>query len=197
MSTRWREIPVPASVTESPAGADTLIVCQWDRNPFKLGIFTLIWLSLLGFALFWIHEVLGKESLVDWIRQHGWMAIIILSSPSVVAAGSGYGLLATFLNHTDIHIGGSDLKTRIRPIPYRGNRNVPKTEIAQLFVREKKSKDSYGNVTKRYEVHWIDPRGKRRPLIGRLRCHEALYLERRLEELLGIDDQFVRDAFRG
>ena len=125
------------------------------------------------------------------------MAIIILSSPSVIAVGSGYGLLATFLNHTDILVAGSDLQIRVRPIPCTGNKTVQKSEITQLFVREKTDKDSYGRITKSYEVHWIDARNRRRPLIGRLRNHEALYLERRLEELLGIEDQPVSGAYAG
>ena len=193
----WRTIPVPDTISEQPSGDEMLIVCQWDRNPIRLGSFTVIWLSLVGFAICWIHEVLGSESFVDWIQQHGWMAIIILSSPSVIAVGSGYGLLATFLNHTDILVAASDLKITVRPIPCTGNRTVAKSEITQLFVREKTNKDSYGRITKSYEVHWIDALNQRRPLIGRLRNHEALYLERRLEELLGIDDQFVRGGFRG
>lgn len=174
-----------------------MIVCQWDRNPAILGMFTVFWLGFVGFTLFWFHGMLGNEPFFDWLRQSDWMAKIMLSSPVLIAVGGGYGLLATFLNHTEILVTECDLRIRVRPIPCTGNRTVSKSAIVQLFVREKSSRDSYGKISKSYEVHWIDSKNQRQPLIGRLRNHEALYLEKRLEELLGIDDQFVSGGFRG
>lgn len=192
-----RSIPVPDSISESSSGGDTILVCQWERNPITLGMFAFFWLIFLGFTIYWFHEMLGDESFVDWIQAPDWLPKLVLSSPILIAFGGGYGLLATYLNHTDVRVTSVDLETRVRPVPCRGNRTVPISVIKQLFVRENVNKDSYGRITKSYELHWVNSLGQRRPLIGRLRNHEALYLERRLEELLGIDDQFVSGSFRG
>ncbi len=193
-----RCIPVPGSISERSNEAETLIVCQWDRNPIMLGIFTVIYMNFIGFFIFWFHKMLGDESFLDWIEQPDWMAKLTLESPLLLFAICGaYCLLATFLNHTNIQISGSDLKIRIRPIPWIGDKTVKKLEITQLFVREKTSKDSYGQITKSYQVHWINTRGQRLPLVGRLRVHEALYLENRLEEILGIENQPVSGAYTG
>ena len=190
-------IPVPGNISECSTGADILIVRQGDRNPIVLGFSTLCWLGFVIFTFVWFHEMLGGESFLDRIQMTGWLAMIFLASPAVIAVVSGYALLTTFFNHTDILVTGSHLEIRIRPIPCGGKKTLLRSAIIQLFVREKLNKDSYGKITKSYQLQWIDSRNQKRPLIRGLRVHEALYLENRLEEILGIEDQPVSGAYAG
>jgi hypothetical protein len=110
---------------------------------------------------------------------------------------AGFLLIASFWNHTDILVTDSKLEVEIRPIPWRCKRTIALSEITQLFVREKVVNDSYGRITRSYDVHWIDSRNQCHPLIRWLQVHEALYLENRLEQILGIEDQPVSGAYAG
>lgn len=188
-------IPVPESVVESQTGSGTLVVCQWDRNRVLLGIFAVAFLGFVGFVIG--EAMLGSDALSSLIREGHWIMTTFLSIPALLVGAAGYGLIAAFFNHTDIHVTASQLEIRFRPIPWRGERTISKSEIIQLFVREKVNKDSYGRISKSYEIHWIDSRNQRQPLVRGLRVHEALYLENRLEEILGIEDQPVSGAYAG
>ena len=188
-------IPVPESVVESHTGSGTLVVCQWDRNRLLLWIFSVAFLGFLGFVIG--EAMFGNDALWRSIRESHWIMMIFLCGPALMFVAAGYALIAAFFNHTDIHVTASDLEIRIRPIPWYGKRTISKSEIAQLFVREKVNKDSYGRISRSYEIHWIDSRNQRRPLVRGLRVHEALYLENRLEEILGIEDQPVSGAYAG
>jgi hypothetical protein len=188
-------IPVPESVEESQTGSGTLVVRQWSRNREALVIFAVVF---LGFLVFVIGDaMIGSDALRGWIRESHWIMSILLSGPALLVFAAGYGLAAATFNHTDILVTASDLEVRIRPVPWPGDRTISKAEIGQLFVREKVNKDSYGRISRSYEIHWIDLHDRRRPLVRGLRVHEALYLEARLEEILGIEDQPVSGAYAG
>ncbi len=188
-------IPVPESVVESQTGSGTLVVCQWDRKRVLLGIFAV---AFLGFLPFLIGDAMfGSDAICRSIRASNWITTIFVFSPALLMVAAGYVLITALFNHTDIHVTASELKIKIRPIPWYGNRTIAKSEIVQLFVREKVNEDSYGQISKNYEIHWIDSRNQRRPLVRGLRVHEAIYLENRLEEILGIEDQPVSGAYAG
>jgi hypothetical protein len=188
-------IPVPESVVESQTGSGTLITCQWDRNRVLLGIFAIAFVGFVGFVIG--EAMFGSNALSRLIREGHWIMTTFLSIPAMLVGAAGYGLIAAFFNHTDIHVTASQLEIRFRPIPWRSERIISKSEIIQLFVREKVNKDTYGRISKSYEIHWIDSRNQRRPLVRGLRVQEALYLENRLEEILGIEDQPVSGAYAG
>lgn len=111
----------------------------------------------------------------------------------------GYGLLLQFHNRTEILITESDLKISIRPIFAWGNMTLQKSEICQLFVHEKsiekQDDQGFSRCSKFYELRWVDSQNKGRLLIGKLLAQEALYLEKRLEKLLGLSDQSVKGGF--
>ena len=180
---------------ESQTASGTLVVCQWDRNWVLLGIFGVAFLGFLGFLVGDL--MFGSDAICRSIRASNWITTIFVCSPALLMVAAGYVLIAALFNHTDIHVTASDLEIRIRPFPWYGKRTIAKTEIAQLFVREKVNEDSYGRISKSYEIHWIDSSNKRRPLVRGLRVHESLYLENRLEEILGIEDQSVSGAYAG
>ncbi len=188
-------IPVPESIVESRTGSGTLVVCQWERNWVSFGILSVAFIGFLGFVIG--EAMFGNNALCQLIRESHWILKILLCSPALLVVAAGCAVTASLFNHTDIHITASDLEIKIRPIPWRRMRTIAKSEIAQLFVREKVNKDSYGRISKSYDVHWIDSHNQRRPLVRWLRVHEALYLENRLEEILGIEDQPVSGAYAG
>lgn len=188
-------IPVPESVVESQTGSGTLVVCQWNRNRVLLGIFAVAFLGFLGFLIG--DAMFGSDAICRSIRASNGIMTIFVCSPALLMVAAGYVLITALFNHTDIHVTASELEIRMRPIPWYGNRTIAKSEISQLFVREKVNKDSYGRISKSYEIHWIDSGNQRRPLVRGLRVHEALYLENRLEEILGIEGQPVSGAYAG
>ena len=160
-----------------------------------LVVLAIVFLGIPGFVVG--DAMLGNDALRGWIRESHWIMTILLSVPVLLLVAAGYGLIAAFFNHTDIHVSASKVEIRIRPIPWPGKRIIDSTEISQLFVREKVNKDSYGRISRSYEVHCVDSRNQRRPLVRGLRVHEALYLENRLEEILGIENQPVSGAYVG
>ncbi|RYD37502.1 MAG: hypothetical protein EOP87_03380 [Verrucomicrobiaceae bacterium] len=115
----------------------------------------------------------------------------------MLALCTAYALLAWSLNRIRILITPTEVVVRILPLPWTGNKTVRRADIIQLFVKEKTKKDPYGEIVRNYEVHLIDSHNRHRSLISRISSHQALYLERRLEELLGMARQRVGEAYIG
>ncbi|MCX6877801.1 MAG: hypothetical protein NTW21_28915 [Verrucomicrobia bacterium] len=94
------------------------------------------------------------------------------------------------------------MQISIRPIPLWGSKTISKSAISRLFVREKTtecSSNEWGpsQVRKSHELSWVDSQDNRRPLVKGLLSNEALYLEARLEKILGIKNQIVDGAYLG
>ena len=185
-------IPVPDNILEYPMDGGTRIVCRWNRDNSTLGVLLVFACAMLAFIAFWCFALGGeKESFADLIQRFLSLPQWTLLGTIFFTIAVMYGLLARFINIVEIRLTPVDVEIGIHPLPWSGRRSVTRSDIKRLFVEEQSKTDSYGRVIKNYELHFVDPNGARRPLILFLRAHEALYLRRRLGEILALDDLSV------
>jgi hypothetical protein len=143
-----------------------------------------------------VHTTSGHEVSCDWNRHHFMLRLLavfwfafagfVWFWPAMLGLCTIYALLAWSLNRIWILINSTGLIVRIGPLPRTGNQTVRRADTIQLFVKEKTKKDPYGKIVRSHEVHPIDSPNRHRAMISR-----------RLEELLGIEEQRVGDAYIG
>lgn len=191
------EIPVPHSIVEYSLDDGTRIVCRWNRCTTVLGILLALWCGMLAFVVFCNIGLPGKNGMLfDFFLRIWSLPWQILLFSVFLTTVIAYGLIAKFVNITEVRITATKVKIGIQPLPWIGNWtvSVSRSEIIRLFIQEKSKTDSYGEIIKTHDLHFVDPQGIRRPLVRFLRAHEALYLRARLGEILGIDDLSVGGA---
>ncbi len=194
-----RRVPAPGNISEGSAGDSTSIILRWNRGK-AVSLFYPLFSMVVIFLI--VYMVTGRSSPHLWGgRVMGiWTSSISdLLAPTLATAVVGYIMLIHSYNRTEIRITDSELEVSIGPIPAWGSRTIQKSEIIQLFVREKSSDSSDENGPSRrtyyYELQWIDSHHKSRLLIGRLMAQEALFLEKRLEKILGLPDRSVKGEY--
>jgi hypothetical protein len=108
-----------------------------------------------------------------------------------VGVGLTYYTLAGLLNRTTVEVSQGALRVRHAPLPWMRNRVIAGHEISQLFCEEKQWRRRYSTV-KRYRLHAIVGHERRRVSLLTLDdMQQALYLEQRFEQELGIVDRPV------
>lgn len=109
------------------------------------------------------------------------------------------------VNRTELRASAGEVEVRSGPLPWRGaRRHLKRSDVAQLFAREIVTRSSMDSRDGRkvqeyrsYAVEALDAAGKRRPLIGGLASPEqALWFERELERLLGVENVGVAGELR-
>ena len=109
------------------------------------------------------------------------------------------------VNRTELRASAGEVEIRSGPLPWRGaRRHLRRSDIAQLFAREVVTRSSMDSRDGRkvqeyrsYAVEALDAAGKRRALIRGLASPEqALWFERELETLLGIENVGVAGELR-
>lgn len=121
-----------------------------------------------------------------------------------VALAILYAAVVRGVNRTTLRVDGSRVQVRQGPLPWPGARDVARGEIAQLFASERirrvrTGSDSAPRVEERreYRLRTKGPDGRERTLIGGLpRPEHALWLEREVESVLGIEDVPVAGEYR-
>ena len=108
--------------------------------------------------------------------------------------------LSKFINSTFITVDENYLTIDHRPIssPWFPKRKVPVKDIAQVFVKKKRTGSTNGVTTYGYAVIAIEKKWKREiPLIeGMKNPDKALFIEQEIEYFLGIEDKKVRGEIR-
>ncbi|RBP35886.1 hypothetical protein DES53_11952 [Roseimicrobium gellanilyticum] len=138
-----------------------------------------------SFLVFWFTGVLSKGGDVPWI--------VVVFPIAHVAAGVGmtYFTLATLMNSTRISLESGLMRVRHGPLPWRGNQDIDASSLDQLFCKEKVNRVKNG-VHYTYEVWAVLRDGTSRKILGvSLDRDQALYIEQKLEQALGIKDRPV------
>jgi len=131
--------------------------------------------------------------LVFWYShatKGGWLFVVFPIAHVAVGVGMTYSVLAGFLNRSIISVDGEGLSVRHGPLPWRGNRTIPRASLAQLFCEHVVSQSSDGTSNSYHLSAIVD--GKKIRLLSNLAApDQALYVEQRIEERLGIVDVAV------
>ena len=110
-----------------------------------------------------------------------------------------YAGICSLVNHTQFRVQGGVLRVSQEPLPWwRGNRIIGVHEVEQLFVHEEKRVENEVPIAI-YTLHAILVDGSRKQLLFKstLTKDQALLIEEKLEEYLGIIDKRVAGEVTG
>ena len=150
-------------------------------------------LFMLFFCIAW------DAFLVFWygiaIKSGGpWIMFVFPIAHLAVGVGITYSALCGLLNRTVIQIKDGVLSVRHGPIPARGNRTIPVHEVRQLYTEEVVGSKG----AKTYKLNAVVASGSAHALASDLsNPQQALFIERAVEDHLGLADQPVAGAFTG
>lgn len=171
------EVSLPKGFRLDRSGDTVRISRRWIGPPaFFLLFFTVFW---NGFMLVW-HTISLSTGM--------WF----MSAVGLIHTGVGlfliYYVLALFLNTTVVLASPRELEIQIGPVPWRGNKRLPRDMVEQLFCREKISRGKNGPSSS-YHVEAV-LRGNRRETLasGFHDSDHALFVEQEIERHLGITD---------
>lgn len=183
--------PIPSNISETQDVQGKTLIREWKKGfmtLLPLTLFTLIWNGLL---VVWYLIVLKADKI-------SLMMVLVPLLHVSIGIGLIYYLLCSYLNKTYFTVSHFDLTIRHRPMPFLGNKRIPVAQITQIFCMEKKMCNRNQREHISYVLCYLDPQGVKQSLFwGIEEGTEALYLERRLEALLGIKDKPVTDSYRG
>lgn len=109
----------------------------------------------------------------------------------------GYWALALLFNRTTITVTDDTISVRHAPLPWPGNRVVRVADVAQLYTAENVAKGR-NRQTRSYELLAVMTDGTRQGIVqGLPEAAQALFLEQRIEERLGIVDVEVGGEYKG
>lgn len=154
--------------------------------------FAVIW---CGFLVMW-YATLGSFSSEDGAGG-SHMLIFYLFPLLHVAVGIGllYYSLCGFLNKTLIRADWENLTIKHYPLPWKGNRIIPRQDIKQLYVKQIEVR-SRGSLSITYEVHLLTQSSRDIKLLSNLPNKEqAAFIEQEVEKYLQIQNIPVRGEY--
>lgn len=179
------DVPLPARFTLERAGADISIRWKWMTPAVWIQVGVAIpWFGLLCLML---SELFAGSSPL--------MATILMSPFLALGITGSYSLTCMLVNRTSVGVSGGQLTVSHRPLLWPGNRVMPKSDIQQLYCREKFHDKHRRTVT--YQVLLTRRDGTTIKLLGGLEeLDQALFIEQELERALGITDRSIRGELK-
>lgn len=174
------KVPRPDSIGLDQTSEGLRLTYRWFSPVFFfLLFFCIAWDS---FLVFWYW--MGLQGMA----QAGPMAIIMLVFPIAhVAVGIGltYFTIAGFLNRTWIDVTRDSLSVRHGPVPWKGNKVLPVDNLDQLYCSVNAG-DSSRNSQMQYCINALLKDGRKEKLSALQSADEARFIERSVEEFLGL-----------
>ncbi len=175
-------VPLPSKFRVVDLGRELEISWKWfSPAQVFLAFFCVAWDS---FLVFWY--VMAFKEGAAWIMKVFPLAHL------AVGVGLTYATLAGFWNRTVVRITADGISIRHGPIPWRGNRIMPSTEIEQIYCEEQRGRSSPGGRIGAYSVNALTRDGRKVTLLrGLEEADQALYIEQAMEAGLGLEDRPV------
>ena len=163
-----------------------------DRRHDRLRIswrwFSLHGLYLLVFAIAW------DSFLVFWYIQPTPLSFKLFALAHVAAGiAITYAAIANLLNRSTITLTRTSLSVRHRPILWLPAPTIRTAEIAQFCVIEQRKRfnQNENHPRSHFQLRAVDRDNRQRELLALDAADEALFLERMLEQTLGLRDRPV------
>ena len=184
--------PEDLRIDESP------VALRFSKRWYHPGLF-----FILFFAIAWNAFLVGWYVMGSQAPDMGFMRIIMFVFPLAhVAVGVGmiYAVLTGFLNSTTVKLTSNELSVRHGPIPAKGNRRIPASQIKQLYCKSANRRlHPRSKAARNHAVGALAPSLHARLhdnrdilLLKRINDLDSLfYIERRMEERLGIRDEIM------
>jgi hypothetical protein len=148
---------------------------------------------------FLVVSVFWGSLLTSWCStmQPSVLAYLLPGVLAVFELAAVYGTIAAFVNRTTIAVRGDLLSIRHGPLPWGRNEEVAVGDIAQLYTEEEISRGKRG-PDRTYHLYALLRSGERIRLLETLpQPEQALWLEQRIEDHLGIADAPVPGEWAG
>ncbi len=166
--------------------------------------FEVIYVFLLFFALIWTGIAFGFLSIFTFSndtasdnRIFDWIFTLFPLIPVAAGLVMLYIALAGIINRTIITVDNVALSIRHFPLPWRHSGAIASGNIEQLYCREYQIQNR-GQTWNRYDLCALLRSGIERKLLkGIDTAEDALYLEREIENHLGITDRPVAGEYKG
>lgn len=181
-----RTVEMPKGYSVNQLGTGMEIIRRWLSPKYVVMLFFCVFWD--GFLVFWYFMA---------FREGGPLVAKLFP---LIHVGVGvfltYTVIAGFLNRTRITVNMAELEIKHYPLPWPGNRIVPRHELEQLFCEEKISRGKNG-VSYAYVLSAVMRDGSRVKLVSGLdKPENALFLEQQIEGYLGISDRPVAGEMR-
>ncbi len=177
-------IPTPKGIEVVDNGGEIVLSRRWFSVAyFFFAFFCLVW---NGFLVIWYGLALSA----------GDAALPMLLIPLLhVAAGVGlsYFTLCGFVNTTHITVRQGRLHVKHGPLPWPGGRSIETMTLDQLFCAKKVHRSRKGGTSTSYLLKAQTRSGDTLKLLTLHDETQALFLEQRLERVLGIQDRPMPD----
>jgi hypothetical protein len=181
-------VPMPPAFREENRGGGLRIVRRW---------FALHFVFLLFFCIAWDAFLVFWYSIVASERDVPWIMSVFPIAHVAVGIGLTYYTLCGFIDSTVVELDGFHLRIHHGPLPWAGNRTIAGDRIKQLYCKQRTRQSKHG-VQQRYELHAVTADGADLKLLSGLdEPDQALYLEQRFEQSLGIENLRVRGEYGG
>ncbi|MBK7870191.1 MAG: hypothetical protein IPJ74_05620 [Saprospiraceae bacterium] len=178
----------PESITVQEGYHQLIITYRWYKLNYFLTLIQGI-LCLAAFIQLFIESIADRPILED-VKNPIIATFIVM----IMIAGGIYFIyigLAKLLNKTTIEVNPKEILVRIRPLHWKGQKDIVRAAVQQFFI-ERKTKRYKGHITYTYDVHFITHSGNYYTLIEGLNYNEeAQFIEQKIERYLGIENQPV------
>ncbi len=189
MDKKEKLTPIPANMQVEESNNSLVIKYKWNKTLGYLGlVFALVWTAITADML-WGYS----EEIDDDIPIFIWLFAAISMSAGLFIFYVG---LAHIFNSTMITIDYDNVSVKHKPIFWRGNKDILKHDIKQLYVKQYIHKGKRG---KRYNygVNLIDRENKDSKLVDTLSSvEEAKWVEQKMESFLKIQNERVSGEYR-
>ncbi|QHT70160.1 hypothetical protein GXP67_27705 [Rhodocytophaga rosea] len=176
---------LPGNFSLSEGSQEIIIEKRW---------FSIAHLGTLLFALLWNGFTFFFYSLM----MSGNVSVIILLFPILhvmVGVWLMYYAICGFFNKTVIKASHQEISVRHVPLPWSGDKLIERACIEQLYILEQ-TKKHRGSIIYSYDVQVVVHNHSNVSLITGLDTpEEALYIEKKLEQFLRIEDRPVEGAY--
>jgi len=179
--------PTPEAFTLNQDANGLTISYRWFSPSYIfLAFFCLFW---DGFLVFWYSVAFAQDA--------PWLMFVFPLLHLGVGVGLTYTALAGFYNSTSVTAGQGKLTIQHGPLPWPGSRTLPATDILQLYSEQRMVQTRNGSHP-RYQLSAITRENRKIRLIANLdEPDKVRFLERRIEEYLGIQNRPVEGEMSG
>lgn len=175
------EVPLPQGMRIEQTAHGMAILRRW----FTPAILFLVFFCIAwdGFLVFWYS--------VAFSMNGPWIMKVFPIAHVAIGVGLTYFTIASLFNTTRIEVGRGELTIAHGPVPWKGGKRIPSSDIDQLYCKEKISRGKHG-YSYTYSVWAAMKDGSSAKVIANnMETDQALFIEQQLERTLGIRDRAV------
>lgn len=151
-----------------------------------MSVFTILW---NGFMLLFVHQTISDGNLgaIPFMSLHILVGIALF----IIWA-------RMLLNHTDVIVSEGVIKVHTGPLalPKEKHVTINSEDVKQLYVERRVSSRTNGNPNYTYDIYALLYNKKRVKVLAIANYQLAMYVERRIEGFLHLEDQAIAGEYK-